>query len=160
MCGRGRQSGKGKNILIAKYLAEWKKPVQTRVEYRTVEKLVPVEKVHTTCLQCMHGTRDQGQPGRVYCRRFGYQMMPQAYCSMAELNTERAVRDKVQEAERQIDKADKALEAYRDYLERYRAIKEYQAIYEAELQHEKCNQMLYDLQRQVDRMNGRLWWTK
>lgn len=97
----------------AKYLAEWKKPVEERVEYRTVEKpvsverkvAVPVEKVHTTCLQCMHGTRDQGQPGRVYCRRFGFQMMPQAYCSMAELNRAQAARDKVKTAEALQEKA-------------------------------------------------------
>ena len=129
----------------AKYLAEWKKPVQERVEYRTVEK------VHTTCLQCMHGTRDQGQPGRVYCRRFGFQMMPQAYCSMAEMNTDLVIRDKVQEAERLLDKSDDIMSRYRDAMEMRNAYASYQSTFEAELANMRIREQLDDLKNQYGR---------
>lgn len=143
----------------AKYLAEWKKPAQERVEYRTVEKpvpverkvAVPVEKVHVTCFQCMHGTRDQGQPGRVYCRRFGYQMMPQAYCSMAEMNTDLVIRDKVQEAERLLDKSCDIMSRYRDAMEMRNAYASYQSTFEAELANRRLREQLDDLKNQYGR---------
>ena len=148
---------------VAKYLAEWKKPVQDRVEYRTVEKpvpvkvpverkvAVPVEKVHVTCFQCMHGTRDQGQPGRVYCRRFGYQMMPQAYCSMAEMNTDLVIRDKVQEAERLLDKSDDIMSRYRDAMEKRNAYASYQSTFDDELANSRLLEQLDDLKNQYGR---------
>lgn len=142
----------------AKYLAEWKKPAQERVEYRTVEKpvpvKVPVEKVHVTCFQCMHGTRDQGQPGRVYCRRFGYQMMPQAYCSMAEMNTNLVIRDKVQDAERLLDKSADIMSRYREAEEMRNAYASYQSTFEEELANRRLREQLDDLKKEYSRI---LW---
>lgn len=148
----------------AKYLAEWKKPAQERVEYRTVEKpvpverkvAVPVEKVHVTCFQCMHGTRDQGQPGRVYCRRFGYQMMPKAYCSMGELNVSQTIRDKVQQAEQLLNRSDDMIDKYRDAMESQYLRDAYKDAYQSNLESvraymEVLDAQLADLKKQYSR---------
>lgn len=135
------------------YMIKWKRPAQDRVEYRPVEKVVkvPVEKDHVTCLQCTHGTRDQGQTGRVYCRRFGCQMMPKAYCSMAELNTDLVIRDKVQEAERLLNRSEGILDRYRDYAEMRNAYAAYQSTYAEELANEAIREQLDELKKQYSR---------
>lgn len=84
---------------VSKYLREYSKPAEI------VVKEVAVEKDHVRCIQCLHGTRDKGEPGKVYCMRMGCQMMPQAYCSMGELNRVQAARDKVKTAEALQEKA-------------------------------------------------------
>lgn len=134
------------------YLAEWRKPVQI------VEKEVPVEveKDHVRCIQCTHGTRDKGEPGKVYCMRMGCQMMPKAYCSMAELNVSQTIRDKVQQAEQLLNRSDDIIDKYLDAMESQYLRDAYKDAYQSNLEsvrayREVLDAQLADLKKQYSR---------
>lgn len=98
---------------VSKYLREYSKPAEI------VVKEVPVEKDHVRCIQCLHGIRDKGEPGKVYCMRMGCNMMPKAYCSMGELNRVEAFRDKLKEAEEKRMLAESLEDRIRDMKRMY-----------------------------------------
>lgn len=129
------------------YFVTWKKPAEIVVK----EVPVVVEKDHVRCIQCTHGTRDMGEPGKVYCRMIGCQMMPKAYCSMAERNTDLVIRDKVQEAERLLNRSEDIMDRYRDYVEMRNAYAAYQSTYAEELANEAIREQLDDLKKRYSR---------
>lgn len=105
------------------YFVTWKKPAEI------VVKEVPVEKERVRCIQCAHGTRDMGEPCKVYCKRMGCHMMPKAYCSMAELSVSQTIRDKVQQAEQLLNRSDDIASKYQDAYEAY--VSQYRSAYDA-----------------------------
>ena len=118
---------------------------------------VEVEREHVRCIQCTHGTRDKGEPGKVYCMRMGCQMMPKAYCSMAELDTGLVIRDKVQQAEellnRSADIMSKYHDAYNAYQDHYRSV---YGAYQSQIEEERAYRdlletQLYDMKKQYSR---------
>lgn len=135
------------------YFVTWKKPAEI------VVKEVPVEKEHVRCIQCAHGTRDMGEPGKVYCKRMGCQMMPKAYCSMAELNVSQTIRDKVQQAEQllqRLDDMDDMIDKYRDAMESQYLRDAYKDAYQSNLEsvrayREALDAKLADLKKQYSR---------